>query len=119
MAEAVVSVEEDSDLAKEAEATLSSEGVDNAAVIEGPLAKGSAKHGPFDAIAIFAGVADVPDAIIDQLKDGGRIAAIFMDGPLGEARIGVKSGGYVSWRMAFNATAPALPGLDRVASFEF
>ncbi|OAN82404.1 protein-L-isoaspartate O-methyltransferase [Jannaschia sp. EhC01] len=119
MAEAVVAIEEDEDLARDAEVALSEQGVDNAALIQGALTEGSVKHGPFDAIAIPGGVEEIPAAILDQLKEGGRIAAIFMDGPLGEARVGVKSGGRISWRMAFNATAPVLPGFARAPSFAF
>lgn len=119
MAEGVVAVEQDEDLARDAEAALSEQGVDNAALIQGELIAGSAKHGPFDAIAIFGGVEQVPAIILDQLKDGGHIAAIFMDGALGEARIGVKSGGRVTWRMSFNATASVLPGFERAPHFAF
>ncbi len=119
MAEAVVAVEEDEDLARDAEAALTEQGVDNAALIQGALIEGSAKHGPFDAIAIFGGVEEVPAAVLDQLKEGGHIAAIFMEGALGEARIGVKSRGRVTWRMAFNATAPILPGFARALNFAF
>ena len=119
LAEAVVAVEQDEDLSREAEAMLSDAGVDNAAVVKAPLVEGSAKHGPFDVVVAFGGVADIPDTITDQLKEGGRIAAIFMDGAVGEARIGLKGGGRVSWRMAFNATAPVLPGFGRVPSFQF
>ena len=119
MAEAVVAIEEDDDLARDAEAALSEQGVDNAALIKGPLSEGSAKHGPFDAIAILGGVEEIPAAITDQLKEGGHIVAIFMDGALGEARMGVKSGGRMSWRMVFNATAPVLPGFARAPSFAF
>lgn len=119
MAEAVVAVEEDADLAREAEAALSAQEVDNAAVLTGPLTEGSARNGPFDAIVIFAGVEQVPQAIVDQLKDGGRIVALFMEGPLGEVRLGVKTHGIVSWRMEFNATAPVLPGFARAPSFVF
>ncbi len=119
MAEAVVAVEEDEDLARDAEAALSEQGVDNAAIVQGALVDGSAKHGPFDMIMIFGGVQQVPDGILEQLKDGGHIAAIFMEGAVGEARVGVKSSGRVSWRMAFNATAPLLPGFEKAPSFAF
>jgi protein-L-isoaspartate(D-aspartate) O-methyltransferase len=119
LVEAVVALEEDEDMARDAEATLNSAGVDNAAVITGPVAEGSAKHAPFDAIVAFAGVETMPEAILDQVKEGGRIGAVFMDGALGEARVGLKSGGKISWRMAFNATAPVLPGFARAPSFEF
>jgi len=117
LAEAVVAIEEVPGLAAEAQEALSAQGVDNVAVIEGPLAMGSAKHGPFDVICVEGGVEDVPAAILDQLKDGGRIAAIFMTGALGECRIGHKLDGKVFWRMAFNAAAPVLPGFHKDAEF--
>lgn len=119
MAEAVVAVEEDEALARDAEAALLAQGADNAAVLTGPLVEGSARNAPYDAIAVFAGVEQMPQAILDQLKDGGRIAAVFMQGALGEARLGVKAHGAVSWQMEFNATAPVLPGFARAPSFVF
>ena len=97
-------------MAAEAEQILSQEAVDNAAVIAGPLGKGAAKHGPYDVITIQGGVEEVPEAILAQLKDGGRIGAVFMEGALGVARVGYKAEGRISWRFAFNATAPVLPG---------
>ena len=117
LAEAVIAVEEDAALATEAQRTLSAEGVDNAAVVVGPLADGDAKHGPYDAITIQGGVEVVPDALIAQLREGGRIAAVFMDGALGVAKIGYKIDGVVTWRFAFNATAPVLAGFAKTRGF--
>ncbi|NKX43606.1 protein-L-isoaspartate O-methyltransferase family protein [Roseicyclus persicicus] len=119
MAEAVVAVEEDEGLAREAEAALSAHDIHNAAVLTGPMAAGSPRNGPYDAIVVFAGVEEIPPALIDQLKEGGRIAAVFMQGALGEMRLGHKVHGAVSWRMEFNATAPVLPGFARVPGFVF
>jgi protein-L-isoaspartate(D-aspartate) O-methyltransferase len=110
MAEAVVAVEENEALAAEAQRVLASEGVDNAAVIAGPLAEGCAKAGPFDAITVQGGVEEIPQALIAQLKDGGRIAALFMDGALGAVKIGHKTGTKMVWRFAFNAAAPVISG---------
>lgn len=110
MAEAVVAVEEDAAMATEAQAALAEHNADNVAVVEAPLAIGAPQQGPYDAILIEGGVEQVPQAILDQIKEGGRIAAIFMEGALGEARVGYRTGGRVSWRFAFNATAPLLPG---------
>ncbi|OOY11880.1 protein-L-isoaspartate O-methyltransferase [Thioclava marina] len=109
MAEAVVALEEE-DLAAQAEAALAQAGADNVAVVAGKLAEGSAKHGPYDAIILEGGVETVPQAIADQLKEGGRIAAIFMEGVLGTARIGYKIDGVINWRDMFNGAAPLLPG---------
>lgn len=119
LAEAVVAVEQDEAMASEAEAALAAVGADNAAVITGPLAEGSARHGPFDAIVAFGAVEELPQGLLDQLKDGGRIVAIFMQGALGEVRLGLKFGSSLSWRMEFNATGPVLPGFARIPGFVF
>lgn len=117
LCDAVVAVEEDADLAAEAQRTLSAEGVDNAAVVVGALAAGDARHAPFDVITLQGGVEVVPQALLDQLKEGGRIGAVFMEGALGTARIGYKIDGVVSWRQAFNASAPVLPGFAATRGF--
>lgn len=117
LADAVVAVEEDEAMATEAQQLLSQASVDNAAVIVGPLANGAAKHGPYDVITVQGGVETIPAALIDQLKEGGRIGAVFMEGALGVARVGYKSDGKVSWRFAFNAAAPVLPGFAAARSF--
>lgn len=118
MAEAVIAVEEDEQLAQEAETNLAEQAADNAFVVQGPLAAGAAKHGPYDVVAFGGAVEELPDAILDQLKDGGRIAAIFMDGAAnGQCRVGVKAAGKVAWRNVFDATAPVLPGFGKTAEF--
>jgi protein-L-isoaspartate(D-aspartate) O-methyltransferase len=117
LADAVVAVEEDESMAAEAQRTLSAENVDNAAVVVGPLAAGDARHAPFDVITIQGGVEVVPDALLAQLKEGGRIGAVFMEGALGTARIGYKIDGVVSWRQVFNAAAPVLPGFSAARGF--
>ena len=117
LCEAVVAVEEDETLASEAEAILGSEGADNVAVVGGALTEGAAKHGPYDVIILEGAVEEMPEALTDQLKEGGRIAAVFMDGALGMVRVGLKTGGTISWRFAFNATAPVLPGFSIAPSF--
>lgn len=117
MAEFVVALEEDEGLAGEAQTLLSENGVDNVAVIAGPLSEGAAKHGPYDVIMVEGGVGVLPDALLQQLKDGGRIACIFLDGVLGTVRIGHKIDGAVTWRFAFNAGAPVLPGFEAKEAF--
>lgn len=117
LAETVVAVEEDEALAAEAQRVLSEEGVDTAVVVTAPLAAGAAKHGPYDVITIEGGIEVLPEAIADQLKEGGRIAAVFLDGALGTVRIGHKIDGRISWRFAFNAAAPVLAGFQRRQGF--
>jgi len=117
MAELVVAVEEDEFMAQDAQGLLSENGADNVVVHHGPLTGGAPEHGPYDVIAIQGAVEHLPDGITDQLKDGGRIACLFMEGALGVVRIGYKIDGDVSWRFAFNAGAPVLPGFEKHAAF--
>lgn len=117
MAEAVVAVEEDEALASEAQSVLAEEGFDSVVLHVGPLTEGAADHGPYDVIMVQGGVEEVPKALFDQLKEGGRIGCVFMEGQLGVVRIGHKIDGDVSWRFAFNASAPVLEGFERRAAF--
>ncbi len=117
LAEFVVAVEDDGARADAAQANLADTGVDNAAVMTGPLAEGAAKSAPYDAILIEGAVEEVPAAILDQLREGGRIGCIFAEGAVGVARVGLKTDGRVSWRFVFNAGAPVLAGFTRARVF--
>jgi len=117
MAEAVVALEEDLLMAAEAENALSRVGADNSVVVTGALTAGSAKHAPFDVIVVQGAVEHLPEALIAQLKDGGRIGCLFAEGANGVVRVGYKMDGAVSWRFAFNASAPVLAGFERHRAF--
>ncbi|MEM8978627.1 MAG: protein-L-isoaspartate O-methyltransferase [Pseudomonadota bacterium] len=119
MAEAVVAIEDEADWVSDAQSMLSEVGIDNVAVIEGALAMGASQHGPFDAIILQGAVDEIPPQLIDQLKEDGRIIAIFRVGNAGAARLGTKSGGRVSWRWEFDATAPLLNGFEKTQAFTF
>ncbi|WP_128253899.1 protein-L-isoaspartate O-methyltransferase family protein [Falsirhodobacter deserti] len=116
LADAVIAVEEP-ELAAEAENRLIQSGVDNAVVVAGPLTEGAAKHGPYDVIMIQGAVEQVPQSLTDQLKEGGRIAALFMERNLGVARIGYRVDGEINWRPVFNASAPVMPGFAVARNF--
>lgn len=117
MADFVIALEDSEALASEAESRLGAAGVDNVAVIAGDLAVGAPKHGPYDVIVVEGGAEQVPETLTGQLKDGGRIAAIFVDHRVGAVRIGHKHNGHVDWRLAFNAFAPLLPGFEKETEF--
>ncbi|SEK65847.1 protein-L-isoaspartate O-methyltransferase family protein [Pacificibacter marinus] len=117
MAQAVIAVESNEAWASDAAAALSDAGADNVVVEVAALAAGAPQHGPYDAIVLQGAVEDIPAAILDQVKDGGRICAIFLDGSLGIVRMGYKIKGKFTWRMAFNATAPVLPGFEAERAF--
>ena len=118
MAEAVVALEERDDLASEAEDALAAAGADNVVVQQAALTEGAPEHGPYDVIIIEGAIQHLPEALDAQLKEGGRIAALFSEGAVGEVRIGYKLDGAISWRRAFNAGSPVLPGFERHNQFQ-
>lgn len=117
LAGAVVAVEDDADMAGEAKTRLTEHGADNVILHRGALSDGAAEHGPFDVMLIEGAVAHLPETLTDQLKDGGRMACLFMEGTLGAVRVGYKIDGHMTWRFAFNAGAPVLPGFERHNAF--
>jgi protein-L-isoaspartate(D-aspartate) O-methyltransferase len=119
MAEAVIALEEDPDLAAASEDLLSAQGAENVLVEQQVLAAGAPQHGPFDAIIVEGAIETLPPALADQLKPGGRIAALFSDGLSGQARLGTATAGGIAWRRIFDATAPVLPGFAAAKAFEF
>ncbi|OUS07086.1 protein-L-isoaspartate O-methyltransferase [Rhodobacterales bacterium 52_120_T64] len=119
LAEAVIAVEDSAVQAGIAETTLSEQSADNAVVHVGPLIDGAAEHGPYDVIVVEGGVQVLPDSLLAQLKIGGRIAAIFVNGPSGQCRVGVRTPTGISWDTVFDATAPILTGFARETNFSF
>jgi protein-L-isoaspartate(D-aspartate) O-methyltransferase len=117
MAEAVVGVEPDAELAEEAQRLLSEHDADNVIVQQAELTAGAPDHGPYDVVLLQGGIERLPDAITAQVKDGGRIACLFMQGQLGVVRIGYQHDGWITWRDSFDAGAPVLPGFEKHSEF--
>jgi len=119
LGQTVVALEEDAGLAERAEKALSALGVDNAVIITGALRNGAPDEGPYDAILINGAVADVPPALLDQLKDGGSCVAVSIENGVGRATVWRRHGMSYDRRPAFDASAPYLPGFEPTAGFVF
>ncbi|NWH08342.1 MAG: protein-L-isoaspartate O-methyltransferase [Alphaproteobacteria bacterium] len=119
LASAVVALEEDEGIAQQASTALRELQLDNVSTVNGRLADGVPGQGPFDVILIGGAADEVPQAVFAQLKEGGRLAVILRQGPLGRAHLFVKSGGALSKRIAFDATVPVLPELAKAPGFVF
>ena len=117
IAQVVIAVEDDSSLASEAAEILSEIGMDNVVVQVAKLEDGAPEHGPYDVIILQGGVEEIPTSILKQLKNGGRIGAIFIEKGLGTAKIGFKLNNTITWRYSFNAAAPILQGFFRQKDF--
>ncbi|MEM6972428.1 MAG: protein-L-isoaspartate O-methyltransferase [Pseudomonadota bacterium] len=119
MAEAVVAIEPDADLCATAQARLDELEVMNAAISPGAVEDGDPDHGPYDVILVNGAVEQVPAELTAQLKDGGRLVAIFLDGPVGRCRVVTRAGDALSDRRAFDVDAPLIEGFRKARAFEF
>ena len=119
LASDVVAVESDAGLAETARGMLSAVGVSNARVETGALADGWAKDAPYDVVFVDGAVETVPQALLDQLRDGGRLAAVVIERGVARVTVGVRAGdGFGTTALAEVAT-PRLPGFEAPAAFSF
>jgi protein-L-isoaspartate(D-aspartate) O-methyltransferase len=119
LAGAVTALEEDPALARLAAENLKAIGSGNVAVVSGPLTQGCQLKSPYDVIFVNGATEVVPNALCRQLKDGGRLVAVFGRAPTGRAMIYRSIEGDVSGWPIFDATAPLLPGFAAVPAFVF
>ena len=119
MAREVVGVEEDESLAAEATRAMREYGAGRSRIAHGALDQGDAGGAPYDVIFINGAVQQIPPTLTSQLREGGRLLAIFRDGPVGKAHFCVQRGGALSHRVAFDATVPLLQRFERSRSFVF
>ncbi len=88
-------------------------------VVEGPLEAGYRKGAPYDQILIDGAVEYMPDPIIGQLADGGRLGTAIVDRRVTRLVIGRKAGGAFGYLSVSDAGVPALPGFTRPRAFTF
>lgn len=120
VAETVVAVESDKEMAAAAEATFQKQNYDNVIVVEGDLAAGYAKQAPYNVIVFDGAVAEVPAAILEQVSDGGRLLAVVREpGKVCVARLYERENGVIGHRDLFDANIPYLPGFEPAESFVF
>ncbi len=120
LAGTVIALDVDGTLAAEAERVLSAVGADNAIVVTGPLAEGYARQAPYDVILLGGAVDHLPQALADQLAEGGRIVGVLREaGGVGQTTLWARHRGALSSRSLFEASLPPLPGIARPVQFEF
>lgn len=113
----VVALEQEPTLAKTASDSLSSR--PNVTVATGALTDGWARGAPYDVVILEGATEIVPDALCQQLKNGGRLVCVLGAGPGSKATVYTRSGGEVAGRPVFDAPAPLLPGFAKTPVFAF
>jgi protein-L-isoaspartate(D-aspartate) O-methyltransferase len=119
LADTVIGLEQDTILAKQASEALAASGIRNARIVTGPLVRGWPAEGPYDAIVLQGATEVVPTALLDQIKEGGRLACVLGRGPGAKAMVYRRIEGELSGRAIFDAAAPLLPGFAKPPAFVF
>jgi protein-L-isoaspartate(D-aspartate) O-methyltransferase len=88
-------------------------------VVEGKLEAGHKAGAPYDVILIDGGVEQVPETIIAQLADGGRLATILCERGVGRLAVGTRAGKAFGLRPFADTSLPVLPGFARAHTFVF
>jgi protein-L-isoaspartate(D-aspartate) O-methyltransferase len=119
----VIGLEPEPELAEAARGALRHLGIANADVVEGSLAGGHPDRGPYDVILLNGSVPEIPETLLAQLREGGRLAAVLSSGAnsgsQGKAYLFVKVGGEASGLPHFDAGARPLPGFLPAPCFTF
>jgi protein-L-isoaspartate(D-aspartate) O-methyltransferase len=116
LAGSVTAVEEVPELAGFARKALAGTGVE---LIEGPLTEGHAAGAPYDFILIDGAVEHVPQAIVDQVADGGEFALALLDEGVTRLSVGRVVGGAFGTTAVSDAAAAVLPGFEKPRGFSF
>jgi protein-L-isoaspartate(D-aspartate) O-methyltransferase len=119
LAASVVALESDTSLAEQAKRNLADLGIRNVEVTVGSLEAGYAAGAPYDLILVDGAVETLPEALFDQIGEGGRLVAVIGYGRTGTATLFTRSDRQVGRRAAFDAGIPPLPGFRKPEVFVF
>ena len=98
LANMVVALECDRGLAQRTADALTNLGIDNAVVVEGLLERGWAAQAPYNVILLGGAAARIPEAVLNQLTEGGRLAGVETRGGIGRAMLYLRHRGVISGR---------------------
>ncbi len=121
LAATVIVMQGDQEAARRIQPLLDQLGADNvvtAVVASDPLA-GDPEQAPFDAIVVIGAVADLPEALIDQLGENGRLVAVLGQGRVGKGVLLTKIHGVAAKRVLFDARTPDFVGIETTPEFVF
>jgi protein-L-isoaspartate(D-aspartate) O-methyltransferase len=119
LAARVFALDDQSELIAHAVRNLALFATTNVTTVTGNLAAGWEAEAPFDAILVEGAVEEIPRALLDQLKDGGRLVAVRNEAGVGRALRWLRDGTSYGQQTLFDAAAPILPGFARQPQFVF
>jgi protein-L-isoaspartate(D-aspartate) O-methyltransferase len=121
LGQSVVGIEAHAELAKTAQENLIKMSVDNSVILHGDHQLGFASEAPYDAIIIEGAVSEVPEHILDQLSEQGRLVTVIRDNNSapGKATLFQRTKTGFSQQYLFDAQTPILTEFNKVTAFQF
>lgn len=121
LGQSVVGIEAHAELAKTAQDNLIKMSIDNSVILHGDHQLGFASEAPYDAIIIEGAVAEVPDHILDQLSEHGRLVTVIRDNNAapGKATLFQRTKSGFSRQYLFDAQTPILTEFNKATAFQF
>ncbi len=123
LANMVVGVEADKNVAQLASENLETYGINNAVIVHDALNDGYKKEAPYDVIILNGLVEQIPQMLFDQLAENGRLIAVeaadssSINAHLGHAFLYHKTNGNIGKRMLFDACSIRLSDFDKITEF--
>ena len=117
LADSVVALEQDAELVR-ASSQLLANVQGKVEVVQGGLVEGAKAQGPYDVIFVNGAIEQVPETLLGQLAEGGRLVAVLKDGQ-SRAWLYVKEQGQVGRRPDFDAGVPVLAGFKKAMGINF
>jgi protein-L-isoaspartate(D-aspartate) O-methyltransferase len=119
LAKQVTGLEQDAQLLRVALETIRSTEATNASVVQGGLTEGVRQKAPFDVIFINGAVETVPDSLLEQLGEGGRLVAVVRSDGQSRAQLFLRDKGHIGCRADFDSGVPLLAGFRKAVGFVF
>ena len=119
IAETVICIEEDQDLITFSESIASSSSMNNIVFINNKLCKGYIDQGPYSCILIEGGIEEVPNIILDQIAEGGKLVTVIMQNDTGSAIKYSRKNNQIISQFLFSIEAPSLKSFEKAKKFKF
>ncbi len=115
----VIALEDNQEFSEKTEELCHSIGIDNIVAVAGPLTDGQSKQGPFNVIFINGFIEHIPEALLSQLGEGGRLVCVSPHENARKLTIVTRSGNIFSRRYGPVLAAPTLSAFNPLPEFKF
>ncbi len=119
LAAKIVAIDDDTALIAMAQTQMTHAALQNVELHVAPMTDGYAAAAPYDVVVIDGAIEHLPEGIIAQLADGGRVVSGYKNGPVTQLVSGIKRDNNVALHAFMDNEIAALPAFARKPEFVF